>query len=236
MRSLVHRLLKASALVLISSIGFSSVFAASSPTYVAAPTNEQDGGLFSYYFRNLFKDFCQEDYAVTDITNAGILICSTIVEFEKDPKVGTLTKDHVPKWSTISLINSQIVDDGTNVGIGITNPSKKLEVNGAIRSNNIAGGSALEGGEFILGGASPVYLDIYDSRFRVHGGGSERFTIDTSGNVGIGAIPIQRMTVNGGGYFNGRLTANNLLSRNNATAVGHADVGTLTDRSTAAIG
>jgi hypothetical protein len=50
---------------------------------------------------------------------------------ESDPKVGTTTVNIIPKWNGSSLINSQISDNGTNVGIG-TAPSYKLHVNGSV--------------------------------------------------------------------------------------------------------
>lgn len=52
---------------------------------------------------------------------------------ETDPKVGTLSNNKVPKWNGATLDDGLIYDDGTNVGIGTTNPLRKLEVNNAMR-------------------------------------------------------------------------------------------------------
>jgi hypothetical protein len=50
---------------------------------------------------------------------------------------GTGTTNYVAKWSDADTItNSQIFDNGTNVGIGTALPSVKLDVNGVIRSNS----------------------------------------------------------------------------------------------------
>jgi hypothetical protein len=50
------------------------------------------------------------------------------------------------------ITNSIITDDGTNVGIGTTNPAFKLEVDGTIRSRVTEGVILLGGGETTLGG------------------------------------------------------------------------------------
>lgn len=50
---------------------------------------------------------------------------------ETDPKIGTNTLNYLPKWDGSALITSSISDNG-NVGIGITNPTAKLDVRGTI--------------------------------------------------------------------------------------------------------
>lgn len=53
-------------------------------------------------------------------------------------KKGTLTTNYIPKATASDTIgDSQIFDDGTNVGIGNTTPSEKLEVTGKIKAQNI---------------------------------------------------------------------------------------------------
>ncbi len=44
------------------------------------------------------------------------------------------SNNYVQKWTGTELCNSQIIDDGTNVGIGITSPAAKLDVNGYVRA------------------------------------------------------------------------------------------------------
>ncbi len=41
---------------------------------------------------------------------------------ESDPKVGALTTSYMPKWNGTSLANSQVYDNGSNIGIGTTTP------------------------------------------------------------------------------------------------------------------
>ena len=49
---------------------------------------------------------------------------------------GTGTTNYISKWTgAAALGNSQIVDDGTNVGIGTTSPAHKLDVNGDISTS-----------------------------------------------------------------------------------------------------
>ncbi|MFZ2255875.1 MAG: hypothetical protein WAW59_02400 [Patescibacteria group bacterium] len=48
---------------------------------------------------------------------------------ETDPKIGTLTTNYLPKWTGSTLGNSQIFDNGTNIGIGTSTGTAKLTVN-----------------------------------------------------------------------------------------------------------
>ena len=64
---------------------------------------------------------------------------------------GTGTENYVTKWSNggTGIEDSTIFDNGTNVGIGTTSPSAKLDVNGEIKSDKNANGisfSATGGG------------------------------------------------------------------------------------------
>lgn len=51
---------------------------------------------------------------------------------------GNGTDNYIPKFNgTDAVENSQIFDNGTNVGIGTTTPSQKLQVSGSILCNKI---------------------------------------------------------------------------------------------------
>ncbi len=58
---------------------------------------------------------------------------------ESDPKVGTNTTNYLSKWDGDALVSSSIFDNG-NVGIGTTETSQKLEVNGNILANEFYSG------------------------------------------------------------------------------------------------
>ena len=68
--------------------------------------------------------------------NASWVASTSIAITENDPKVGSLTNNLVPKWNGSSLSNGVIFDDGTNIGIGTSTPSQKLEVSGTTKTTN----------------------------------------------------------------------------------------------------
>jgi hypothetical protein len=75
----------------------------------------------------------------TGTSGAATLVGSTlnIPQYQSvitNPVTGTGTTNYLSKWtSSSSLNNSLVYDDGTNVGIGTTSPSYKLDVNGNTR-------------------------------------------------------------------------------------------------------
>ena len=55
-----------------------------------------------------------------------------------NPITGTGTTNFLPKFTSSGILgNSLIYDNGTNVGIGTTSPSEKLEVNGNVKATQI---------------------------------------------------------------------------------------------------
>ncbi|MCP4711167.1 MAG: hypothetical protein GY869_21310, partial [Planctomycetes bacterium] len=65
---------------------------------------------------------------------------------ETDPQVGDNTTNYVSKWNGSALVGGNIFDNGTNIGLGTTNPGSKLEVVGTVTATAFAGdGSALTG-------------------------------------------------------------------------------------------
>ena len=82
-------------------------------------------------------------YATTYFGNGQYL--TGVSTTETDPKVGTLSSNKISKWETTTLIDSQIYDNGTNVGINSTNPSQKLDVVGNIKASGTVTGSNLSG-------------------------------------------------------------------------------------------
>ena len=71
------------------------------------------------------------------------------------------------------------------VGIGLTDPDQKLEVDGIIKGSSYfqGGASATAANNFHFGAEGDGTFRIYKGNY---GAGTERFRIDASGNVGIG--------------------------------------------------
>ena len=56
---------------------------------------------------------------------------------ETDPKIGNLTSNYLPKWNGSTLANTQVFDNGSNVGIGTNTPSVKLDINGKAKATQL---------------------------------------------------------------------------------------------------
>ena len=127
-------------------------------------------------------------------------------ELETTKISGSGTDDYIPKFNGPDAIqNSQIFDNGTNVGIGTNTPSSTLQVGNGIGIKNIFISGA--GNNLALGGLSVSFLGFSSGTIStINTSGSvplgvgtrstqplvlgtnnaERMRIDSSGNVGIG--------------------------------------------------
>ncbi|MEZ5428346.1 MAG: tail fiber domain-containing protein [Pyrinomonadaceae bacterium] len=123
---------------------------------------------------------------------------------------------------SINGINGASAD--TNVGIGLTNPTQRLQVVGnAVFSGNLGIGTTTPNFKFELIDSSNTGLRVQTNvtggtvasfggfgAFRVDAPGISggRFSILENGNVGIGNnAPTQKLSVTGNGAFTGNLTA-----------------------------
>ena len=81
--------------------------------------------------------------------------------------------------------NSQIFDDGNNIGIGTTEPKQRLEVNGNIQiheqNSSVAGLMITQSG-----GETGYIMHNRASTLTIGAGSIDRITIDREGNVGFG--------------------------------------------------
>ncbi len=130
----------------------------------------------------------------------------------EDPKAqvgGTGTTNMVAKFTATDTIgDSQIFDNGTNVGIGTTSPTNKLQVNGNIRligqtTHQVqVTGSASSGrlgqdvnGFFFASDTAGKQLNFFTN---AGAGIQRRITITGDGNVGIGlSAPTSKLEVAG---------------------------------------
>ena len=107
---------------------------------------------------------------------------------------GSGTTNYLPKFTGASALgNSLIFDNGTNVGIGTTSPSEKLEV---------VGGGFAAGNGTIKTGITYSSLGLIGTftnhDFGLISNGTERMRITTGGNVRIGTgTPTQKLDVDG---------------------------------------
>ena len=96
--------------------------------------------------------------------------------------------------------NSQVFDDGRNVGIGTTEPKQRLEVNGNIqiheKNSSVAGLMLTQSS----GGVGYIMHNRADT-LTLGAGSVDRMTIDRDGNVGIGtARPSHPIEMASGAY------------------------------------
>jgi len=114
---------------------------------------------------------------------------------ETDPQVTSTTSNKIPKWNGTSLVDGLITDDGTNVGIGTSNPTYPLTLGGTDAVLGVE-----NSGVFMAKNYDGVYEPflyprwIDDRTLMNYGTGgfqirdmtyTTRFSITNDGNVGI---------------------------------------------------
>ncbi len=138
-----------------------------------------------------------------------------------NPITGTGTLNYIAKFGSSSTIeNSQIYDNGFQVGVGLTNPSSRFHVNGLsiltnpsgdnynenLRLPQAAGGyaSIALGGPVATVGTSVQQWTILkdpSNNFRIRHFGTDHLFINSDGNVGLGTTnPNDKFHVVGGIY------------------------------------
>jgi hypothetical protein len=120
-------------------------------------------------------------------------------------QIGTNTIDYLSKWNGTALVSSNVFDNGTNVGIGTPTPDFKLEVESSTDarariyspSNSYAGflfDNSLK--QYFIG----VEAGGFGSPFIIYDNTANelRFSVSTTGNVGIGPLnATAKLDVNG---------------------------------------
>lgn len=135
-------------------------------------------------------DIFKQSPIFTDGTNVTINSLDVIT--------GGGTANYIPKLGTINtLVNSLLYDNGTNVGIGSTNPQFKFEVRGGAigvySSSSYYGKMEISNNDYMFTSGSGFYFNVNNATSNVFAG-----HINNSGNWGIGILnPTQKLEVNG---------------------------------------
>ncbi|MFC1546394.1 hypothetical protein ACFL4O_01595 [bacterium] len=98
-------------------------------------------------------------------------------------------------WTSSTAVSGSIYYSGGNVGIGIENPTKELEVNGTVKALMFEG----DGSGLTNIGASAVQSTSLEGAIQVHSSITEnKLYIDEDGNIGIGTqSPKGKLSIQG---------------------------------------
>jgi hypothetical protein len=125
---------------------------------------------------------------------------------------GSGTTNYVSKWtSSTTLGDSQIYDNGTNVGIGTATPTTgKLQINTGSASNNalVIEADTVTSRKYGIGMTSTGGLNFYDNT-----AAASRLFISSAGYIGINtALPSYNLDVSGTARFTGNVLASNVIN------------------------
>lgn len=82
----------------------------------------------NYYIMPTSRGTANQIIQTDNSGNASWVNPTTLAITENDPQVASATTNLIPKWDGTTLVDGVITDTGTNIGIGTTNPSSKLEI------------------------------------------------------------------------------------------------------------
>jgi len=146
-------------------------------------------------------------YAYTLPSATGTLALTSAIP--ANPVGGTGTTNYISKFTGASTIgNSLIFDNGTNVGIGNTNTTYKLEVTGTAKIStsllvndiSISSSTMQASGNYYIGCNNANFIQFYTSN-------TDRMAITAAGNVGIGTTSPDNLLVVSGGTGSMKLEA-----------------------------
>jgi len=139
---------------------------------------------------------------------------------ETDPQVSSTTTNYIPKWNGTTLVDGQVFDNGTNVGIGTATPTDKVHVVGNMK---IDGGKipfVNTGNSVFIGENAGIVDDLSDNRNVFVGSSSGKSTTTGNQNMFSGAFSGELNTT---GYWNvaiGAYALNRNTTGNENVAVG----------------
>jgi hypothetical protein len=137
---------------------------------------------------------------------------------------GSGTTNYVPKWSSSSaLTDSQIFDNGTNVGIGTASPGQKLTVSG----NIYATGNVMSQSGYFSNAEQDEYIffDPVADSASIATSSVVRIFVTSSGDVGIGTTTPGTFKLNVNGTFNATgITCTSVNTTNGNITMGTGDL------------
>jgi hypothetical protein len=117
-------------------------------------------------------------------TSAQYLMADGSVSTLTNPVTGTGTTNYLPKFTGATTIgNSQVFDNGTNVGIGTTSPNAKLDVNGAANATSFSSTALLITNADTSGSLQPDQGDPANKIYSFRWQGNEVGYIDTDNKI-----------------------------------------------------
>jgi uncharacterized protein YgiM (DUF1202 family) len=139
---------------------------------------------------------------VEEVTEEAEVVVEEVFEIREEVELELKgTKNLVAKFrGATELGNSQIYDDGNQVGIGTTSPKQRLEVNGSIQiheqNSSVAGLMITQSS-----GDTGYIMHNRASTLTIGAGSVDRITVDRDGNVGIGVSrPTHPLEVSSGAH------------------------------------
>ena len=148
-----------------------------------------------------FQKFIASGTSSQFLKGDGSLDSTTYQPLLTNPVTGTGTTNYLPKWTSGSAIgNSQVFDNGTNVGIGTITPDGNLVVaagtNGTASTGGYIGLTTGVNNSKVRGAAIETFTtdtsNNHGLRFYTNAGAttpSVRMTLDAIGNLGLGVTP-----------------------------------------------
>ena len=136
--------------------------------------------------------------AATDTLSAG----SATITGNLTLSAGTVNGVGYLNGSKVLTAGSTLLFDGTNLGIAGTGQFRFATSGGAIGDNTIGTENSFS---MMLrcGRGSTSNIELASDRLVFSTSATERMRVDSSGNVGIGVTPLERLTVAGTGSFGG---------------------------------
>lgn len=157
----------------------------------------------------------------SDSTGNGTWVNPTsLLITETDPQVSSTTTNYIPKWNGTALIDGQVFDNGTNIGIGTTAPTDRVHVVGNVK---VDGGKLpfVNTGQSVFIGENAGIADDLSANQNVFIG-SEAGKVNTTGNLNA-FVGFSSGTANTTGNMNTGFGSNTLLA--NTTGINNVALG-----------